>query len=233
MSSVRRVRRATTVVSAVVCAALVLGACGGGDDDSTDDPIPGVDQGATEDGDQDDTGNDADTEAPEEDVEGDADSDRPEIDLGDDFENVYEDDETGDETTDAILRDSRGYFDAVDAAIIHQDTEHPALSYYIAGDALAATMDLIVPLIEANRVPIGEARIYNRAATAVDDSTATVSFCREFSDVSNVDKGSGEVLSPPDPDAKAALYTTRLELNDDGVWQTVEYGGAREADECA
>ncbi|NJQ05794.1 hypothetical protein [Streptomyces lonarensis] len=230
MSSVRRVRRTTATVSAVVCTALVLGACGGGDDSSTDDPIPGAGQSATENDGEDNT----DTEAPEEDTaDDDTDSDRPEIDLGDDFENIYEDDETGDETTDAILRDSRGYFDAVDAAIIHQDTEYPALSYYITGDALLATMDLIAPLIEANRVPSGEARIFNRTATAVDDTTATVSFCREFSEVANVDKDSREVLSPPDPEAKAALYTTRLELNEDDVWQTVDYGGVREADECA
>ncbi|NJQ16886.1 hypothetical protein [Streptomyces bohaiensis] len=228
MSSVRRVRRTTATVSAVVCAALVLGACGGGDDDSTDDAIPGVDQSEAENDDEDDT----DTEAPEEDADDDADADRPEIDLGDDFENVYEDDETGDEVKDAILRDSRGYFDAVDAAINHQDTEYPALNYYIAGDALVSSIKLIGSMVDSGTVQTGQARIFGRDVTVFEDGAAAVSFCRDFSEVTDVDHATGEVTSAADASAEATIYYTRVELNDQGVWQTVEERGERGAAEC-
>ncbi|MFX4293217.1 hypothetical protein [Streptomyces bohaiensis] len=228
MSSVRRVRRTTATVSAVVCAALVLGACGGGDDDSTDDAIPGVEQGEAENDSEDHT----DTEAPEEDADDDADADRPEIDLGDDFENVYADDETGDEVKDAILRDSRGYFDAVDAAIIHQDTEYPALSYYIAGDALIASVDLVNTIVGRGESASGTARIFSRSVEVLDEETATVSFCRDFSEVDDIDHATGEVVTPADPSAQPTLYLTRVELNDVGVWQTIEYRGERGASEC-
>ncbi|NJQ05797.1 hypothetical protein [Streptomyces lonarensis] len=216
-------------MSAVVCTALLIGACGGGDDDSADDPIPGADQSATENDGEDNT----DTEAPEEDTaDDDTDSDRPEIDLGDDFENIYEDDETGDETTDAILRDSRGYFDAVDAAIIHQDTEHPALSYYITGDALVASVDLVSTIVGKGESASGTARIFNRSVEVFDEETAAVSFCRDFSEVDDIDHDSGDIATPADPSAKPTLYVTRVELNDVGVWQTIEYRGERGASEC-
>ncbi|WP_103504363.1 MULTISPECIES: hypothetical protein [unclassified Streptomyces] len=230
MSSVRRVRRTTTALSAVVCAALVLGACGAGDDgtDTADDTPPGVDQSEP----ADDTDGDAD-EQDEPEPEDEEDDDRPEIDLGNDFENIYEDDATGDDVKDAILRDSRGYFDAVDAAIIHQNVEHPALSYYITGDAFTRTIDVLDRVIDGNRVPTGSARIFNREVTTFDSESAAVSFCRDFSAVANVDKDTGEVGSPMDEDAKATHYTTRLELSDQGVWQTVDYQVVGEASECA
>ncbi|WP_338320627.1 hypothetical protein [Streptomyces lonarensis] len=217
-------------MSAVVCTALLIGACGGGDDSSTDDPIPGADQSATENDGEDNT----DTEAPEEDTaDDDTDSDRPEIDLGDDFENIYEDDETGDETTDAILRDSRGYFDAVDAAINHQDTEHPALSFYITGEALTSSVDLVGRLIDSGTAQVGSARLFNRNVVVYDDRSASVSFCRDFSQVTDVDNATGETKSPADASAKPSLYTTRLELNDAGVWQTESHRIEGEASECS
>ncbi|WP_167969076.1 hypothetical protein [Streptomyces lonarensis] len=217
-------------MSAVVCAALVLGACGGGDDSSTDDPIPGADQSATENNGEDDT----DTEAPEEDTaDDDADSDRPEIDLGDDFENIYEDESTGDAVKDAILRDSRGYFDAVDAAINHQDAAHPALSYYITGDALVSSIKLIEGMVGSGTVQTGKARIFGRDVTLLEDGAAAVSLCRDFSEVTDVDHATGKVTSAADASAEATIYYTRLELNDQGVWQTVEESGERRAAECS
>ncbi|WP_130798391.1 hypothetical protein [Streptomyces otsuchiensis] len=229
MSSVRRVRRTTTALSAVVCAALVLGACGSGDDgtDTADDTPPGVDQSEP----ADDTDGDADDQD-EPEPEDEEDDDRPEIDLGDDFENIYEDDATGDDVKDAILRDSRGYFDAVDAAINQQDTAYPALTYYIADEALISSINLVESLVESGTAQIGQARIFDREVTLFEDGAAGVFFCRDYSQVTDIDHATGEVKSPADESAKPDLYTTRLETDSDGVWQTVEYALVGEAPEC-
>ncbi|WP_103503095.1 MULTISPECIES: hypothetical protein [unclassified Streptomyces] len=230
MSSVRRARRTTTALSAVVCAALVLGACGGGDDgtDTADDTPPGVDQSEP----ADDTDGDAD-EQDEPETEDEEDADRPEIDLGDDYEIVYDAEYTGDPVEDAILRDNEGHLNAVGEAMIHGEATRPAFTFYIAGQALSDLLETMDRIYDRGTTSEGTVRYFNRQVVLHDGGmSAAVTYCRDFSQVATVDRETGEVTSEPDTDAAATYYWSRVEQNEEGVWQTVEYAGEHDTEDC-
>ncbi|GAB3123683.1 lipoprotein [Streptomyces calidiresistens] len=222
--------RLRTVVAGVAGAALLMTGCSSSDAGEENDPIAGTETAPaepTEEADDEANGGDEAGSEPEDSIE------RPEIDLGDDFENVYEGEETGDPVKDAILRDSRGFVDAVDEGIIHHETDRPAVRFYIKGDALDQTVQLISTIIDRGNSSIGTTRYFNREVTVFEDgSSAAVLFCRDFSGVATIDFETREVTKQADADAKPALYASRVELNELGVWQTSEYSVTSEAPEC-
>lgn len=217
----------------VLCVALLLAGCSsdGGDegggvvagDDRAGGQAPPADEQAPPADEQDDKPGD------EPDGEG---IDRPEIDLGHAYENVYEDEYTGDPVKDAILRDSEGFQDAVAEAILSFETDRPALRFYLADDALAQSMRLMQRVIDGGKSSTGTARYYNREVSVFDEKSGAVVFCRDFTQVATTDFESGEVVEEPDAEALPSIYTTRVEKNEVGVWQTVSYTLEREAGEC-
>ncbi|MQS08712.1 hypothetical protein [Streptomyces alkaliphilus] len=222
--------RLRTVVVGVAGAALLLTGCSSSDAGEENDPIAGAETASpepTEEADDEANGDDETGNAPEDSIE------RPEIDLGDDLENIYEDEETGDPVKDAILRDSQGFQDAVAEGIVHHETDRPAVRFYIKGDALDQTVQLINTIIDRGNSSIGTTRYFNREVTVFEGGTsAAVLLCRDFSGVSTIDFESREVTKEADTEAKPALYAARVELNDQGVWQTSEYTVTSEAPEC-
>ncbi|MCK1812808.1 hypothetical protein MTQ13_00685 [Streptomyces sp. XM4011] len=219
-----RRRTRTALIAASAATALLLTACGGSDSGGGSDDIPGVDETTDEPAAPED---DADEEPVDEGREG-----RPEIDLGSDYENIYEDEFTGDPVVDEILLDNQGFNDAVDEAIITFDNERPALRYYIADQALYDTLNLLDNIYESGNTSGGASRYFNRSVTLREEGVATIGFCRDFSQVYDVDFETGEITKDADTDAKPSRYVARMQKNDDGVWQTMEYELFREDAEC-
>ncbi|WP_369265966.1 hypothetical protein [Streptomyces harbinensis] len=217
-----RRRTRTALIAASAATALLLTACGGSDNGGGSDDIPGVDDATEE------------PPAPEEPAEEEPidELDHPEIDFGDDYQNIYADDYTGDPIVDAILRANQGFNDAVDEAIVHHDYERPALSFYISGSARTATFRVLDAMIESGESSGGTSRYFNRDVTLVEDGVATISFCRDFSQVYDKDFETGEITKEADPHAKPTLYVARMEQSPDGIWQTVEYDLFREDQKC-
>jgi hypothetical protein len=75
-------------------------------------------------------------------------------------------------------------------------------------------------------------RYFNREVDVLDEESAIVTYCRDFSGTYDADADTGEIVSEADPGADPTFYTERVEINDDGVWQTVLYGTEQEAAEC-
>ncbi|MCE7082158.1 hypothetical protein [Streptomyces sp. ST2-7A] len=222
--------RLRTVVAGVAGAALLLTGCSSSDTGEENDPIAGAEtapaEPVEEEADDEANGGDEAAEEPEDSIE------RPEIDLGDDLENVYEDKETGDPVKDAILRDSQGFQDAVAEGLVHHETNRPAMTFYLTGEALANSVQLVQSAIDQGLSSTGTSMYFGYEVTMYDDSSAGVLFCRDFRDVATIDAETGEVVEEANASAKASQYVTRVELNDGGVWQTTEYHFYREAEEC-
>jgi hypothetical protein len=225
--TLRNSRTRTAAVGGALCVALLLAGCSNDGGDGDGGVIPGTEQG-------DDTDPTAgeDEEQPQDEEPEDDGIDRPEIDLGDAYENVYADEYTGDPVKDAILRDSEGFQDAVAEAILHFETDRPALRFYLADDALEQTMRLMQRVIDGGKSSTGTARYYNREVSVFDETSGAVVFCRDFTQVATTDFESGEVVEEADAEALPSIYTTRVEKNELGVWQTVSYTLEREAEEC-
>lgn len=202
---------------AVLAAGLLATACSG-DGGSSDDDIPGA--GGTET--QPENGdNESDPGPEDEDSEaGDDGIDRPEIVLPDDVINVFEEVDTDDPVELAVLADQEHHINAVDEAITSGDIDGSALRFYTSGEALMNRFDYITGMHEDNLSFAGTTRYYNREITVRDEGMATTSYCMDAADSYTVDTETGE----QDPDSGTKyLYSSRLELTDDGIWQTVYY----------
>ncbi|MDT0347602.1 hypothetical protein [Streptomyces litchfieldiae] len=210
--------------SASLATALLLTSCGGGDDDDETDEVQGVETGeeTTEEP----------TEEPSETPTEETGTERPEIDLGEDYQNVYEDTTTGEPELDAIIRDLQGFEDAYAEAIVSYESDRPALRFYMAGTALDQTIQSLDGIYEGGRSSGGTSRYYNFQVTPREEGAATFSYCRDYTEVYTIDFESGEVVEEADTDAPSDLYVGRVERNDDGIWQTVEYELVGEDPEC-
>ncbi|WP_062203965.1 hypothetical protein [Streptomyces sp. NBRC 109706] len=219
-------RNRTTYTAALAAGALLLTSCGGGGDDTVDDEIAGA-QTTAENTPEPEPSEDPTPTEP-------ADDDRPEIDLGPDFENVYEDDLTGDPVADAALRDLRGFEDAVAEVIVTNDIGRPALRYYASGEALDTALRVLDGIIEDGLSSAGTVRYFNRSVTILEgEEAATFTQCRDSSGVDGINFVTGEILDERDPSSKPDLYAGRLELNSEGVWQTVGFEQEPDSPLCA
>ncbi|CAL9521343.1 hypothetical protein SUDANB171_03826 [Streptomyces sp. enrichment culture] len=215
-----RRRTRTALIAASAATALLLTACGGSDNGDASDDIPGVDETTEEPG------------GPEDEPEDEDRAGRPDIDLGSDFENIHELGGLNDPELNEVALDVQGFQDAVAEAIVSHENDRPALRYYIAGPALGATMTMLDGIYEQGLSSGGTTRYFNYSVTLLGDGAATFSFCRDFSEVYTIDATTEEIVEEADSDAKPTLYVGRVEQNEDGVWQTVEYDPKHEANEC-
>jgi hypothetical protein len=225
------------VLAAALGGVMLLASCSS-DGNASDDGIQGAGGSDSQPDDSADDDPEPDPEpeepAPQESAPQDDGIERPEIDLGDAYQNTYDPaDLTGDPVTDAILRDSQGFQDAIAEGIVHLETDRPAITFYAKGDALDRIVSVIGMPIDAHESSAGTARYFNREVTLFEDGeSAAVLYCRDFSQVATVDPDTGDVIEEADTDAKPTLYATRVERNELGVWQTSEYSTDPEAPEC-
>ncbi|MEU7584168.1 hypothetical protein AB0B50_42045 [Streptomyces sp. NPDC041068] len=200
-------------------AALSLSACGGSDGDSKDnEKIAGADQGAEK------------KESPSPKASDDG-IDRPEIKLPKDVDNVFEGAKTGDPKKDAVLADNERWLDAlIEATVVVDAKDHPALKFYGSGDALLSAADYIQGFRKKDSSFIGSIRYYDRQVTFLKDGVAAVSYCQDGTKTYPKDLKSGKVnRSIPESEADYGFYNTRVRKNAKGVWQTESVTYVKEA----
>ncbi|MFC4464970.1 hypothetical protein ACFPH6_10515 [Streptomyces xiangluensis] len=214
-------RRSLPVAAALAAtAALLLTACGSGDDSSKDnDKIAGADTG--------DTKTSASPSASASD-----DAERPAMTLPDDIKETFENWKTGDATKDAILADAGRAQTAVTHAVVKGDPEDPALSFYQAGTALPGSQDWVKSVIDSGSTFTGEVRYYAPDISVLGKNLAGVAFCSDESKAFNKNRETNKVDKTPVSNDSYVLYSTRLEKNDQGVWQTTKLESERGNKKC-
>ena len=201
-------RRPLPVAAALAAsAALLLTACGSEDDGSkANDKIAGAEAG------------DAQTSA--------APSDntstvkRPDITLPASVKDEFEGWKTGDPAKDAVLDDAARAQTATNYAIVKGNPDEPALAFYRQGDALVSGAKWVKSFVDAGITYTGTVRYFGPKVSIFDKDTAAVVFCADESKAYNKDRKSGKIDKTPTTDDSYLLYSTRLQKNDQGVWQT-------------
>ncbi|NJQ08269.1 hypothetical protein [Streptomyces lonarensis] len=206
------------MIAAVLATGLLATACGGSDD-SSDDPLPGADTGSSASPDPTEgegEGDEADDETGEDELPEDG-IDRPEINLPDDVNNVFEEVDTDDPVELAVLADQEHAINAVDEAITSGDTKVPSLPFYQADMALLESVEVISSMHDDKLSFGGITRYYNRSLEMQSETAAVSSYCRDTSESYLIDLETGE----KEPDGGTTHFTSRQQVNDAGVWQTV------------
>ncbi|MER7840155.1 hypothetical protein ABTY98_30750 [Streptomyces sp. NPDC096040] len=212
----RRTLPATGVLAA--SAALLLTACGGGDGGSkSNDKITGADSGGTK--------VSASPSAS-------STVDRPKITLPNDLTDTFESWKTGDTTKDSVLEDVAQRINATNYAITQGDPASPALSFYYTGGALADAKDWVESIAKDGYSITGINRYYNAKIDVFDSASAGVVYCEDQSKAFAKVRKSSKVLKTAVNDDSYVIYTTRLEKNKQGVWQTTKLTSERGSKSC-
>ncbi|WP_328670787.1 hypothetical protein [Streptomyces sp. NBC_00328] len=213
----RRILPVATAFAATT--ALLLTACGsGGDSPKTNDKITGADRGGT-------GSASPSPSAP-------ADADRPDITLPKDLSDRFENWSTGDAAKDAVLADAGRRIDATNYAIAKGDAELPALGYYYSGTALADAGDWVTSIVNDGYSITGVNRYYNARIDLFDSASAGVVYCEDQSKAFAKDRKSGKAIKTAVTAKSYVLYSTRLEKNKKGVWQTTKLTSQRGHKSC-
>ncbi|MGW6061886.1 hypothetical protein [Streptomyces sp. NPDC055189] len=217
-------RPALLATAALTVAALLsLSACGGSDGGGSEggDKIAGAGSG----------GEQRESPSPTPPDDG---IERPEIKLPKGVKNVFEGGRTGDAKKDAILADNERRINSIDEAITVDAKEHPALRFYSAGEALVSAAYHVQGFYEEAKTFVGTTRYYDREVTFLKGGAAAVTYCEDTSRTYPKDRKTGKVdRSIPESGQDYAFYNTRLEKNEDGVWQTTSVLTTTAAKRCS
>ncbi|THC56947.1 hypothetical protein E7X38_11730 [Streptomyces sp. Akac8] len=152
--------------------------------------------------------------------------------LPEDVEERFEGWKTGDATKDAVLADAGRAQTAVTYAVTKGDPKSPALSFYQSGTALAGSQDWVKGIVDAGLTYSGSVRYFAPEISVFDKESAGVSYCADESKAYNKDRKTNKVDKTPATDDSFVLYSTRLEKNDEGVWQTTKLESERGNKKC-
>ncbi|MFI5687688.1 hypothetical protein [Streptomyces sp. NPDC051636] len=212
-------RRPLPVAAALAATAcLLLAACGGADGSKDNDKIAGA--GAE---------NSTASASPSTSA---GDDHRPDMTLPSDVKETFEGWKTGDSAKDAILADAGRAQTAVTYAVTRGDPRSPALSFYQTATALAGSQDWVESIVDAGLTYSGSVRYYAARISVFDDKSAGVSYCADESKAFNKNRKTKKVDKVPATSDSYVLYSTRLELNDKGVWQTTKLRSERGNKAC-
>ncbi|MGA5329214.1 hypothetical protein ACPCJT_22440 [Streptomyces griseoincarnatus] len=212
-------RKLPIAVAFATASALLLTACGGDDGASGGgDEIAGADTGKSS--------VSPSSSGPEVTAE------RPDMTLPADVEERFEGWKTGDATKDAVLADAGSAQTAVTYAVTEGDPESPALRFYQSGSALAGSQDWVKGIVDAGLTYSGSVRYFAPEISVFDQQSAGVSYCADESKAYNKNRKTNKVDNTPATDDSYVLYSTRLEKNDKGVWQTTKLESERGNKKC-
>ncbi|KUF17117.1 hypothetical protein [Streptomyces silvensis] len=207
------------VAALTTAAALSLSACGGGDGDSKgDDKIEGAGSQASE--------------KPSPSASAADKVDRPEIKLPKGVKNVFEGGETGDPKKDAILADNERVINSMEEAVTVDSKKHPALKFYLKGDALASAATYIQSFYDAGTTWTGEIRYFDREVTLLKGGAAAVTYCSDETKAYSKNRKTGVVKRSPGDADDYVSYNTRMEKNSKGVWQATMLTSEMGAKKC-
>ncbi|MGW1877217.1 hypothetical protein [Streptomyces sp. NPDC001975] len=199
--------------------ALLLTACGSEDEGSKDnDKIAGAEKGS---------GTESASPSPSS-----GDAKRPDLTLPSDVKETFEGWTTGDATKDVILADAGHAQTAVTYSVTKGNPKSSALSFYQTGTALAGSQDWVKGIADAGLTYYGEVRYHSPAISVFDAKSAGVTYCADESKAFNKNRKTNKVDRSPATDDSYVLYSTRLERNSEGVWQTTKLISDRGNKKC-
>ncbi|RMB82212.1 hypothetical protein [Streptomyces shenzhenensis] len=211
-------RRPLPIAAALAAAAaFLLTACGSSDDSKDNDKIAGADSGSS-------------SASTSPSASGSA--DRPKITLPDDLKDTFEGWKTGDATEDAVLADVAQRVDATNYAITQGNVDLPALSFYYRGTALADAKDWVQSIAKDGYSITGTNRYYNAKIEVFDSSSAGVVYCEDQGKAYAKDRKTNKVHKTEVTNNSYVLYSTRVEKNEQGVWQTTKLTSQRGHKSC-
>ncbi len=216
----RRTIPVTTALAAT--AALLLTACGSGDDDKPkdEDKIAGADQGPKKNA----------SKSPTPDSGGKA--SRPDMTLPQDVTETFVGWKTGDSLKDAVLADAGRAQTAVTYAVTQGDANEPALGFYQDGEALVGSARWVKSIVDSGSTFSGKVRYFAPKISMLDKSSAAVVYCSDESKAFNKDRKTEKVTKTPVSDQSYVTYSTRLNKNELGVWQTTRLESKRGEATC-
>ncbi|MFJ2768066.1 hypothetical protein [Streptomyces sp. NPDC087300] len=213
----RPLRLATAALAA--SAALLLSSCGSEDKPKDDDKIAGAEQG--------------DEQKPKAPSEPEQRADRPKIELPSDLTYEFAWAKTGDKTKDAVLADTEQYVKAVDLAIAEQDPLHKAYRFYSEGTAAAGSQKFVKEYVDYKDRITGEKRYFNARVDLSGTKKAGLVYCEDQRKAHNKNIKTGKTAAAGAPSKDDfVLYSSRLRLNDKGVWVTETTTSDRGNDTC-
>ncbi|MFB7496956.1 hypothetical protein ACFC09_20120 [Streptomyces sp. NPDC056161] len=157
---------------------------------------------------------------------------RPDLALPSDVHETFEGWKTGDATKDAVLADAGRAQTAVTYSVTKGDPETSALAFYQADTALAGSQDWVKSIVDSGLTYSGAVRYYAARISVFDKKTAGVSYCADESKAYNKNRKTEKVDKEPATAESYVLYSTRLQLNDKGVWQTTKLESERGNKAC-
>jgi hypothetical protein len=152
--------------------------------------------------------------------------------LPGDVVETFEGWKTGDATQDAVLTDAGRAQTAVTYAVTQGDPESPALSFYQSGTALAGSRDWAKGIVDAGLTYSGTVRYHSPHISVFDKRSAGVSYCADESKAFNKHRATNKVDKAPVTKDAYVLYSTRLEMNREGIWQTTKLESQRGNKTC-
>ncbi|MFF3845405.1 hypothetical protein [Streptomyces sp. NPDC002328] len=152
--------------------------------------------------------------------------------LPSDVTETFEGWKTGDATKDAVLADAGQAQTAVTFSVTKGEPESSALSFYQTGSALAGSQDWVKEIVDAGSTYSGSVRYYAPDISVFDAKSAGVSYCADESKAFNKNRKTNKVDKVPVTNDSYVLYSTRLEKNADGVWQTTKLESERGNQKC-
>ncbi|MEV0257664.1 hypothetical protein AB0H82_25825 [Streptomyces sp. NPDC050732] len=211
-------RRTMPVTAALAAtAALLLTACGSGDDDKpkAEDRIAGADQGSKKDKSA--------SPAPSTGTE----ATRPDMKLPQDVTETFVGWKTGDSLKDAVLADAGRAQTAVTYAVTQGDANEPALGFYQDGQALVGSARWVKSIVDSGSTFSGNVRYFAPKVSMLDKGSAAVVYCSDESKAFNKNRKTKKVTKTPASDQSYVTYSTRLDKNEQGVWQTTRLESKR------
>ncbi|RZU16937.1 hypothetical protein [Streptomyces sp. BK239] len=152
--------------------------------------------------------------------------------LPNDVTEAFESWKVGDATKDAILMDAGRAQTAVTYSVTKGDPESAALKFYQTGAALAGSQDWVKEIVDAGFTYHGAVRYYAPNIAVFDAKSAGVSYCADESKAFNKNRKTNKVDEVAATNDSYVLYSTRLEKNSNGVWQTTKLESERGNQKC-
>ncbi|MEU3891003.1 hypothetical protein [Streptomyces sp. NPDC029041] len=205
---------ATTAVAFATAAALLLTACGGGDDSSSD-------------GNEDTVGNSSPSPAASKPSAAPG-VKRPVIKLPSSFRLTFENWTSSDPAEQAMLDDAREEVRAGYAAIIADDPDSEAVTFYDTEGIRGLTKQWIKSYTDKDLTVIGKLPAFDpKVVMAGNGKGASLTYCTDETDAKTRNRKTGEVEGNPAGTSPYVRYSLSLTKNEQGVWQNSSVRGER------
>jgi hypothetical protein len=153
---------------------------------------------------------------------------RPKITLPSSFQLTFEDWQSSDPVEQAVLHDGREDLRAGYAAIIANDPDSEAVTFYETEAARGQSRQWIRSYTDKNVNVIGRLPVFDPEVAVGDNGvTALLSYCTDESKAYTKHRKTGEVVGNPAGTDPEVFYQVSLRKNAQDVWQTMHVRGDR------